>query len=262
MARFQRRENALASMFFCDCRYGDCVSLTPGFFQRSGYFFLDLIKICGRVGAYRLRGVLSTIRHQELRARAARLNETAKRLATQAEVQAPFSLAFLTDAARISDPLIVARALPEGSGVILRDYDMPRREGLARRLQTVCAARGLHLLIGADEGLARRIGAAGVHWPRWRQPQALPGMITTAACHNEDELDRAADAGVSAAFLSPVFATASHPGAAALSIQRFQSLTAKARLPVLGLGGVTADNAALLGGKHVCGFGAIGALAP
>lgn len=177
-------------------------------------------------------------------------------------MQAPFSLAFLTDAARISDPLILARALPKGAAVILRDYKDQKRAALARQLQSVCASRGVHLLIGEDLELARAIGAAGVHWPSWRAPQSIPGMITTAACHNEEELKCAADAGVSAAFLSPVFETASHPGAEPLSSQSFSAMAKKAGMPVLALGGVTADNAGLLKGKNVCGFGAIGALAP
>ena len=73
----------------------------------------------------------------------------------------------MTDAARVPDPLAVVRALPRGSAVILRDYDAPGREELARRLRSACAVKGVFLIVGADPALAARIGAKGVHLPNW-----------------------------------------------------------------------------------------------
>ena len=51
---------------------------------------------------------------------------------------------------------------------------------------------------------------------------------------------------VDAVFLSPVFATTSHPGAASLGPLRAAMIAAHEQVPVYALGGVTARKAALL----------------
>ena len=137
---------------------------------------------------------------------------------------------------------------------------MAKRAALAAQLKSVCDARGLFLLIGADPGLAERIGADGVHAPRWWAPQqAPPGMLLTAACHDAASLARAAAMGVTAALLSPAFATQSHPEANGLGADAFRALAANALLPVLALGGVDETNAHRLAGRNVAGIAAIGA---
>lgn len=200
--------------------------------------------------------------------RAAKLAGAANALKSKSGVSAektPFSLAFMTDRARIADPALVARALPKGAAVILRDYDMPRREALAAQLAQICAARGVVLLVGADPGLARRAGAKGVHAPAWFlrrnewSASRLGGMLISASCHCEAELRAAAKMNADVALLSPAFPTASHPGAEALGPRRFRSLAAASPLPVLALGGVDETNAARLAGPNVAGLAAISA---
>lgn len=192
--------------------------------------------------------------------RAAKLAAAAAALKRQSGANAPFHLAFLTDAARAPHPLLVARVLPEGSAVILRDYRMPGRAGLAAQLKSVCAARGVRLIVGADVGLARRIGADGVHVPRWFSPAAaLDGLIVTAAAHDGQELARGKALGADLALLSPAFPTGSHSGAGALGSAEFRALAQASPLPVLALGGVDETNAARLTGPNVAGLAAIGA---
>lgn len=192
--------------------------------------------------------------------RAATLAAAADALKRQSVRKAPFALAFLTDAARAPEPVLIARVLPRGSAVILRDYQMAKRAALAAQLKSVCEARGLFLLIGADPGLAERIGADGVHAPRWWAPRETPpDMLLTAACHDAASLARAAAIGATAALLSPVFATASHPGTDGLGADAFRALAANASLPVLALGGVDETNAHHLAGPNVAGLAAIGA---
>ena len=83
--------------------------------------------------------------------------------------------------------------------------------------------------------------------------------LLTIACHDERELARAAAIGADLAFLSPVFATQSHPDTEHLGAMRFKALAAAAPLPVLALGGVDERNARLVAGRNVAGLGAIGA---
>ncbi len=144
--------------------------------------------------------------------------------------------------------------------MIFRDYDAPNRAGLARRLSAIARGRGVLFLVGADVGLARTVGASGVHLPRWAPPPGdCAGMIVSRACHDGDDLERAAAIGANVALLSPVFPTRSHQGAKALGVETFKALAADARLPVLALGGVDERNARRLAGPNVAGLAAIGA---
>ncbi len=175
---------------------------------------------------------------------------------------AAFCLAFLTDRARAPEPEIIIDALPPGAAVILRDYEAPDRTALAQKLKALCSARGILFLVGADLALAQAIGAEGVHFPSWANIRPAPGMIATAACHSARELEKAAGAGAQLAFLSPVFATQSHPGKKMLGAARFKSIARTSPLPVLALGGVDETNAGRLAGRNVAGLAAISAFLP
>ncbi len=177
------------------------------------------------------------------------------------------SLIVMTDPARLADPVGAVAMLPRGSCIILRHYGEPGRADLARTLQRACRERHVSLLIGQDAGLARCVGADGVHLPehmvprqgRWRRPN--PAWFVTAAAHSESAVMRAQRAGVDAAILSPVFPTKSHPGAACLGPVRFAALAHAAALPVYALGGVNGASAQRLNGSGAAGIAAIGALA-
>ena len=176
-------------------------------------------------------------------------------------------LILMTDEARLADPLPVARALPAGSAIILRHYGAPERVALARQLAAVARRRGLHLLVGEDAVLARRVGAAGVHLPerairraaavRWQRE-----WLITAAVHSHAALVSAAACGADAALLSPVFATASHPDVRALGLHRFAALTQASPIPVYALGGIDGARARLLRGSGAVGIAGIGGLIP
>ncbi len=175
---------------------------------------------------------------------------------------AAFCLAFLTDRARAPEPEIIIGALPPGAAVILRDYDAPHRTALAQNLKALCTARDVLFLVGADPALADTIGADGVHFPSWTNILSTPGKITTTACHSARELEAAAAAGAQLAFLSPAFATQSHPDSEPLGVALFTSIARTSPLPVLALGGVDETNAARLTGRNVTGLAAISAFLP
>jgi len=201
--------------------------------------------------------------HLSPRMRAARLAVAARDLGAGSGHAAPFSLIFMTDRRRISNPEPIMRALPPGSAVIYRDYDEPRRDAAARRYAAIARARGLFFLVAGDAALADACGADGVHLPRWRlaAAEAAPAPFASCACRTAEDLPAAARIGARAAILSPVFSTMSHPGAEALGPAAFRRLARAATLPVFALGGVTADNAHALAGPNVAGLAAIGAFA-
>ncbi len=175
----------------------------------------------------------------------------------------------MTDAARLADPVAAIAGLPRGSAVILRHYDDPDRETLARNLLELTRPGGIRLLIAGDARLARRLGADGLHLPEWMarrdkaewQAWRRPGWLVTAAAHSPAALWNACRAGADAALLAPVFATNSHPGAKTLGALRFAAWCGRAPLAVYALGGITAETARRLGPGPAVGIAAIGGLA-
>ncbi len=183
-------------------------------------------------------------------------------------------LLMLTDDVRLPDPLAAAARLPAGAAVVLRHYGRPapERRALGRALAALCRRRRLRLLVAADWRLAAAVGADGLHLPEglarggaglaaalaWRRQG---GRLLTVAAHGAAGLTRARRLGADAALLSPVFATASHPGARPLGPVRFAALCRAAGLPVYALGGVAAATAPRLRGSGAAGVAAIGALA-
>ncbi|MDP6705440.1 MAG: thiamine phosphate synthase [Alphaproteobacteria bacterium] len=178
----------------------------------------------------------------------------------------PPALVLMTDSRRLPDPAPAIMRLPADAMVVFRHYEDPDREAKAAALLVLCRRRRLPLLVAGDWRLAARLGADGVHLP-----EALAGAAAairrrrrwrvTAAAHSEAALRRAADAGVDAVLLSPVFATRSHPGARTLGPRRFARLVRQVEVPVYALGGVDRATAPRLLGSGAVGIAAIGGLA-
>ena len=138
--------------------------------------------------------------------------------------------------------------LPRGAGIVFRHYALaPRaRRALFEQVRRVARRRGLVLVVAGDQ----RLAADGFHNRRG------PGLLTASA-HDLAELRRAERAGADLVFLSPVFATRSHPGGRSLGRVRFGLIAAQARVPVVALGGIDARKARALAGAH--GWAAIDA---
>lgn len=196
---------------------------------------------------------------------ARRLNLCARRRWPEAAKLPPLIL--ITDRHRQGDSAAAAARLPRGAGVLLRDYDDPDRTAVALRLARLCRRRGLLLLIAGDRRLAASVSADGLHLSesasrRTPNRSYRNTIALTAAAHGEAALRRAERAGATAALLSPVFATASHPGGRALGPWRFARLVRDAKLPVYALGGIDRRTVRRLAASGACGVAAIGALSP
>lgn len=177
-------------------------------------------------------------------------------------------LIFVTDSRRTPDPVATILRLPPGSAVIFRHHELVplSRLALARVLRAATTARRVKLLIADDMRMALDVGADGVHFSERALQRAgtrlrkLPDWVVTAAAHSIPALRRAAQAGVTAALLSPVFATMSHPGVAPLGSLRFAAWVHSSSIPVYGLGGITERNARRLRGSGAVGIAAIDGL--
>ena len=124
------------------------------------------------------------------------------------------------------------RRLPRGAGVVFRHYATPagERRRLFRRVRTVAQARGLLLVragpapLPGEQGVHRQRGAGLVTWP----------------VHDRDEARGARLHGAAVVFVSPVFATRSHPGAPALGPRRARALARLSPGVRIALGGMDA----------------------
>lgn len=198
-----------------------------------------------------------------------RLWETALALNRAAAAVSPGAAAlppliFLTDPERTPEPWRAAARLPRGAAVIHRGFGRPDARDVAERLRAETRRVDARLLIALDEDLAEAVGADGLHLPEARLDRAeavrrrRPDWLVTAALHDGG----APSAWPHARLLSPVFA----PGGASaarkpLGLARFRELAGAQPQPVLALGGIDADNAALLRGSGAAGLCAVGALA-
>jgi thiamine-phosphate pyrophosphorylase len=166
-----------------------------------------------------------------------------------------------TDSRRLPDPLASVARLPRGlAGVVFRHDNAPHRAVLGRKLARVCRARRLVLVVAGDARLAASLHA-GVHLRggRWPGPIRTKGFVTSSA-HDFTDLRQASRAGARVAFLSPVFATASHPGARSLGATRWSRIARASPVAVAALGGI--DGLSIRRLRRLCrGVGAIGALA-
>jgi thiamine-phosphate pyrophosphorylase len=172
----------------------------------------------------------------------------------------------MTDDDRLSTPLQAAAALPRGSMVIVRGFETARVRRLAGTLLRLARRNGFAVLIAGDACLAAGLGADGVHLPEKRAGEAAhwrarySSMTITASAHSLRALTCAANLPLDAIFLSPVFATASHPARAALLPERAAFLARLSRIPVYALGGIDACSIRRIAPRVFAGIGAIGAL--
>lgn len=174
---------------------------------------------------------------------------------------APRPRSLLVTDERSEDGLFEAiERLPRGGGILFRHYRLERsaRARLARQIARAARRRGLVLLIAGDEALACRLGAAAVHQPIGRRRSALP---RTYAVHDAAQLRRAASSAAWAVFLSPLFATRSHPGRAQLGAMRAAALVRLAPMPVFALGGMSKRRFAALRRLGFAGWAGIDAWA-
>jgi thiamine-phosphate pyrophosphorylase len=158
------------------------------------------------------------------------------------------------------------RRLPRGAGVVYRAFGDPLAEARGRRMVLTARRCGLRLLVGADAGLAARIGADGVHLPERAATKALairrarPGWIVTCAAHSTAAIARARRVGADAAVVSPVFPSASPSAGHPFGPLRLAQIVTGAGLPVYALGGVNAVTARRLIKSGVAGLAAVEAL--
>ncbi len=160
-----------------------------------------------------------------------------------------------------SDPLWRAIArLPEGAGIVFRHQHLAPEDRLAlyRRVAEVAELRGLILVAAGFEGAnGRHYSAAAVRRAVRTSGRRFRTGLTTASAHSRREMCAAVCSGADLIFLSPVFATRSHPGTTPLGPLRFGLLARSCPVPVIALGGMTPARCKRLRPLGAAGFAAI-----
>jgi thiamine-phosphate pyrophosphorylase len=157
---------------------------------------------------------------------------------------------------RLGDALLPSiAALPRGSGIVFRHYSLEAndRQKLLR-IVSAAARRFGHILVVGGQPIATPL------WHAVGRHGRVRGAMT-APVHSLREAIAAERAGATLLFVSPIFATRSHPNSTGLGRVRFGLLIRNLRVPVIALGGMTKSRARSLKAMKIYGWAAISALA-
>ena len=133
--------------------------------------------------------------------------------------------------------------LPANAGIVFRHYSLAptERARLARDITDMVRNRGITLVIAADVELAKAVGSELVH-----NPSSATDLPFSRSVHTIAESEAARSAGAALVFVSPVYATRSHPGREPLGPERAAKIAQAAGVPAIALGGVDSGNFASL----------------
>jgi len=127
------------------------------------------------------------------------------------------------------------------------------REEQAQLLVTVCRNAGIPLIVNDDVELARMSGADGVHLGRddaaIDSARAVLGAdaLIGVSCYGDLERARNAQrAGANYVAFGSFFASGTKPGAVRPPVELLRQARAAIDLPIVAIGGITADNAGIL----------------
>jgi thiamine-phosphate pyrophosphorylase len=165
------------------------------------------------------------------------------------------SLLVISDRRQARQPLEhVAEAVFAGGcrWFSLREKDLPPTERRALLGRLLVLGRRFGGIVTAHEDIeaVAELAADGVHLPSGGSLKAararLPDALIGASAHSAEEAAALLRAGADYVTVSPVFLTASKPGyGPALGLDGLARIVAQAPGPVVALGGIAPDNAAL-----------------
>ncbi len=180
-------------------------------------------------------------------------------------------LMLITDRARLRGrPLeeVASQAVDGGANVVqLREKDLPGGElyELAITLRAVLRGRAL-FLVNERVDVALASGADGVHLPERGLPGKAIREIVGEACiigrsvHGVEAALRAEQDGADFVEAGNVYETASKPGAPAAGVDLVRAVAEAVRIPVVAVGGITAERAAEVIAAGADGVAVIGAI--
>lgn len=163
---------------------------------------------------------------------------------------------------------VASRAVEGGVDVVqLREKDLSGGElyDLAAGLRAALR-EGALLLVNERADVALAAGADGVHLPEHGLPGKAvrdmvgEGHIIGRSVHSVDAAVRAEQEGADFVEVGTVYETASKPGAAPAGVELVSAVARSVQVPVLAIGGITAENAAEVIEAGANGIAVIGAI--
>jgi thiamine-phosphate pyrophosphorylase len=171
----------------------------------------------------------------------------------------PRGLYAIADTALIpGDQLIEAVAFAIQGGAMMLQYrdksdDAIKRQWEAQDLVNLCRPLGVPLIINDDVQLAAQVRAHGVHLgkddPHIAEARQLlgPNAIIGVSCYNELERAIAAEqAGADYVAFGSFFPSSTKPQAVRAELALLREAKNRLKVPVVAIGGITADNGAQL----------------
>jgi thiamine-phosphate pyrophosphorylase len=181
---------------------------------------------------------------------------------------------FVTDRRRFHlslDELVAraAHAVSAGVDVIqIRERDLPDGQlaALVRRIAGLAAGTSTRVMVNDRADVAIAAGAAGVHLrgdslPASRVRMTAPeGFLIGRSVHSLAEVDAAAaGGGCDYLLFGTVFPSAGKPdGHPVAGLDALRAACARSSLPVIAIGGINEENAALVRAAGAAGFAAVG----
>jgi thiamine-phosphate pyrophosphorylase len=166
------------------------------------------------------------------------------------------ALEVVTDAARLRGRslTVVLRAAIDGGANLIQLRDANRQPGsvdLAEDAHHLIEGARLRALIFVNDGCGTppSIHADGLHLPEgvaWRGGRAGRDaqMLFSRSVHSVEAAVQAERDGADMLVLGTVFPSASHPGGPTIGLDAVRAVCAVVSIPVIGIGGITVENAA------------------
>jgi thiamine-phosphate pyrophosphorylase len=171
----------------------------------------------------------------------------------------PRGLYAITDSKLLSpERMVEAVALAIQGGAVMIQYrdkgdDPMRRQWEAADLSNLCRPLGVPLIINDDVELAAQVMAKGVHLGRddadiaSARAQLGPNAIIGVSCYNDLQRAIAAEkAGADYVAFGSFFPSRSKPAALKADIELLRQAKQQLTIPVVAIGGISADNGAQL----------------
>jgi len=146
----------------------------------------------------------------------------------------------------------------------IREKDLEGRALAELVLEALRRAPGALILVNSRADVALACGAGGLHLPAGSPPPSAfrpicpPGFRIGVSCHSEEELVLAEREGADYALFSPVFRPLSKEDARPPhGLEGLRRACSRVRIPLLALGGITAENAPLCAAAGAAGVAGI-----
>jgi len=180
---------------------------------------------------------------------------------------------FFTCSKKVSDFEKTIKNLPKKSYVIIREYNLNKkdREIFAQKIIALARPKGLKILVGKDFALARKIKADGVHFSDFdklplqflQKKSFAKKFIFSFACHNLKSALRSQKLKADMIFITPIFPTTSHLEAKIIGLRNLAKITSKTKnspyfsSTIYALGGVNSTNIKSINKLGISGISAI-----